>query len=417
MEKFEQHFPMEDGLRRVQIDLSSAEPFEEMFESVRERHDSIQRVFDVMNESAIPIHVPAGVLRSDIIETRYGLHQAGKPYRVCQGTAPERGNAFAALRANEKHGCVVDALTLSLVRRLGVEHAVRDVCGSIGVTGSTREVYWRRIEEMKEVGKPSTTLFWKNGYYYRHESTQEEWEQALQVREADLAWIDENATTVPAEGLADAPEELRRLNRAIGDNFIDDMLAAQGYKRLLLCQDQAYRAVAAQYLGLRATWLQPVLMAARDDGLLARVEYDKAILSLIDFGDEMVAIDSEVLVAAMDRQNEDPRRFERVVRLLGGPQAELVSHARVAADFLAHIWSERRWELATSQQTSMVLENLIRGQDQWPIVVWLLRRIFRQRHGREDELDEYMLGWLKGHFLVPFQAKQLPIAHGMKPRS
>jgi hypothetical protein len=39
-------------------------------------------------------------------------------------------------------------------------------------------------------------------------------------------------------------------------------------------------------------------MVARDDGLLSRDEYDKAVLALIDFGDQVVAIDSGILLAA-----------------------------------------------------------------------------------------------------------------------
>jgi hypothetical protein len=410
MERFERHFPTEYGLQRVNVDLNAEEPFEAIFKDVKGRHDSIQHVFDVFNEGVIPIHVAADALGTDIVETRYALQQAGRPYRVCAGTEPERADALAALRTNERRGCVVDALTLMVIRRLGLEKAVQDVCGPIGVTGSTRDVFWHRLHDMKETGGPNASLFWKDGYYYRHEPTQEEWDQALQVREADLAWIDEHTAILPAEGAADPPEELRRLNQAIGHNFIDDMLAAQRDNRLLLSQDQAYRALATQSLGLGTSWLQPVLLIARDEGILSLDECHKAISALIDFGDQSVSIDSGILLAATREQEGSPQNFSQIVSLLGGPQAEMLSHIGVAVDFLGSIWSERPNKLSTAKQTGMVLENLLKGQPAWQPIIAVLRRIYRHRVGREGRLDHYILGWLKGHFLVPVGTATLPLA-------
>lgn len=410
MDKFERHFPTEHGLRQVSIDDNAEEPFEEVFKDIKNRHDSIQGVFDILGENLIPIHVAAKALGRNIVETRYGLQEAGKPYRVCEGTGPERANAMAAVRDNAGQGCVVDAITLTLVLRLGLMQAVESVCGPIGLTGSTRDVFWSGVQEINAGGRPSLSIFWKDGHFYRHETTQDDWERARQVREADLAWIDDHATIIAAEGITDAPAELRRINQAIEKNFIDDMLAAQGSGRLLLCQDQAYRSLAAQSLGLRTSWLQPVLMVARDQGFVTQEEYYKAVLALLEFGDQVISIDGKILMAAAREQQEKPQCFERVVGSLGGPKAEMISHIGVAADFLKIVWSEHPWELATSMQTGMVLTTLLSGREDWRSVIAILRAMYRQRFGKNDALDHYILAWLHGHFLVPFSIKTLPLA-------
>lgn len=407
MENFERHFPTEHGLRRVTIDPDAEEPFEDVFTEVKERHDSIQNVFEVFDKGLIPIHVAASALGSDIIETRYGLQKAGRTYRVCGGTHPERMQAVEAVRSNQGRGCIVDALTLNIIRRLGLEDVVSAICGPIGVTGATRDLFWNRLRELKESGGPTLTLFWQDGYYYRREPTQEEWNEALQIREADLNWIDQHLTIVPAEGAADPPEELRHLNQVIGHNFIDDMLAAQGSSRLLLCQDQAYRVIAAQSLSVRATWLQPLLMFARDEDVLCRGRYGKVIISLIDFGDQVVSIDGGVLLSAA---SNNPQSFDRAVRLLGGPQAEMLSHIGVAVDFLGTVWSQQPNELATAKQTGMVLENLLKGRSEWRDIIGVLRRLYWNRVGVERRLDHYILSWLQGHFLVAFETTELPLA-------
>ena len=81
-----------------------------------------------------------------------------------------------------------------------------------------------------------------------------------------------------------------------------------------------------------------------------------------------------------------------------------------STDFLRSIWAERPMELTTSMQTSLVLTNLLRSRKDWRSVVAVLRGIYRRRFGRDAALDNYMLGWLQGHFLVPFAERSLPLA-------
>ena len=104
MEKFERHFPAEHGLQRINVDLAAKEPFEQIFKDVKGRHDSIQRVFDILDENLIPIHMAASALGADIIKARYGLQEAGQKYRVCAGTEPERTHAIDVAAQQRKAG-------------------------------------------------------------------------------------------------------------------------------------------------------------------------------------------------------------------------------------------------------------------------------------------------------------------------
>ena len=401
MDNFERSFPTTQGLRHIRIDTEAEEPFKEILKDVKSRHDHVQRVFDILDENLIPIHVAASALNGDIIETRYGLQSLGRTHRVCAGTHSERMQAIKALLSNAARGCVIDALTLNVIRRLGIENVVRKVCGPIGVTGSTRDLYWSRLQEMKEAGGPNMTLSWQYGQYYRFEASQEEWNAALQVREADLKWIDDKATIVPAGGATDPPGYLRQINENIEHNFIDDMLAAQGIGRVLLCQDQAYRVIAEQYLGVKGSWLQPLLMLARDEKILSGEKYFEAVTALIQLGDRFVSIDSGVLLAAA-RHKENPfNRFGLVARQLGGPTADILSHIRVAVEFLGVVWSKQPLDLTATKQTSMLLENLLRGRSDWRVVIDVLRQLFHECFARNAEFDRYLLLWLQGHFLIP----------------
>lgn len=408
MENFERHFPTTQGLRHVNIDIEAEEPLKDIFKDIKGRHDHVQRAFDLLDENLIPIHVAASALSGDIIEARYGLHEAGRKHRVCTGTHPERIQAIDALQSNEARGCVIDALTLNVVRRLEIENTVREVCGPISVTGSTRDLYWSRLQEMREANRHSMTLYYQNGQFFRHEPSQEEWDTALQVRDADLTWIDENATIIPVQGTADPPGDLRQIKEFVGHNFIDDMLAAQGNAKLLLCQDQAYRVLAEQSLGVTGSWLQPLLMLARSDNLLSDVDYNEAVTALVGLGDCFISIDSSLLLAAA-RHEEDPLdRFTNLAGQLGGANADIFSHIRVAVKFLGVVWTEEPDDFTTKKQTSILLENLLRGRRDWRDVIGVLRRLFCIFFGRNGEFDHHILLWLQGHFLVPFNTRELP---------
>ena len=64
MERFERHFPAERGLRRVDVDLASEEPFEEIFKDIKRRPDSIQEYSTfLMQVWFLSIWPPAGLVR------------------------------------------------------------------------------------------------------------------------------------------------------------------------------------------------------------------------------------------------------------------------------------------------------------------------------------------------------------------
>ena len=295
-----------------------------------------------------------------------------------------------------------------MIRRLGIENTVQDICGSIGVTGSTRDLYWCRLQKMVEEGRPSATLYWRNGRHFFREQSQEEWNAELRTRESDLNWIDENAMIVPAEGAADPHRELRKINESIGQNFLDDMLAAHGSGRLLLCQDQGYRIIAERSLGVAGSWLQPLLMVALHEDILSREEYNSAVIALVGFGDWFVSIDCGILLEAARHQTDSIDNFSRCASLLGGENADISSHIGVAVEFLGSIWPERAADFTTAKQTSTVLENLLRGRGDWPSVVGTLRGLFQTRFGGNAALDRHILSWLQGHFLVSFGASEIP---------
>lgn len=400
MERFERRFPAVGGLERVVIDETAQEPLAPVLARVKERHDSIQTAFDLYARSTFPFSIVARNLGSGAVEAWRGLAESGHKFRVCVGTEEERRAAVDAIRANDRGGCVVDPITLHVIRRLGVEKVVASVCGRIAVPQSGIDTLRSRREEIISYGSQSyTSMFWRDGQYYRDEIDSEQVKSALVFVEEDLEWIESNCDVLPAEGTKDLPAELRNISLEVGSGFFDEILTADGSSRLLLCEDYAYRKLAEQYAALRASWLQPVLMEARDSHILDRDKYNNAVISLIEIGHDYTTIDAQILLSvARDEESADMIRFARVAEILGVANAKMSSHIPVAVRFLKLIWAGGVPLPADVTRSSKIIECLIRNRMQsWSSITAQLSELVGSEAFRRHLID-----WLKGHFLIPF---------------
>jgi tetratricopeptide (TPR) repeat protein len=363
MERFELQFPTVGGLERIVIDKEGSESLQPMLIRVKERHDAIEAAFNQYEHNPLPLELLTHSFGGDVIQVWQTMIDTGRMFRVCIGTSVEREAALRAIAENARKGCVVDTLTFYVMRRLGIEDAISAVCGTIGITEATVDVFRLRSEEIRShIGNTFMTIFWRDGQYFRHEFTDEELRRALKVAEDDLAWIKEHCEVLPAEGTRDLPSDLREFSKKVGRGFFDPFLAADGAGRLLLCDDFTYRMIGAQS-GIRTSWLQPVLMAARHENLIPMAKYSEAVLNMIECGTQYISIDAQVLLlVARDKSDEDGKKFAKVAETLGRPDADIASNIRVAANFFREIWKEWNPALRHKAQTGKILECLMRGR-------------------------------------------------------
>ena len=406
MERFERQFPMFKGFERIAIDQKATDSLQPVLARIKDRHDAIQAAFDQYEQNNLPLEFISHNFGGDLIEVWHGLQGAGRAFRVCIGTWMERNVALEAIERNECRGCVVDILTFHIIRRLGIEDAVSAICGPIGITESSVDVLRLRKEDiMSHIGNPFMTISWRDGQYFRDEITDEQLQHVLKMVDDDLDWIDQHCKILPAEGTRELPPQIRKLSGVFDRKSFDTILAADGSNRLLLCEDYAYRMIGAQEFRLESSWLQPVLMAAQKQNLLTTDRYVEATINMIDGGFRFISIDAVVLLkAASDKNDPDGRKFAKIAEMLGGSDADMVSHIRVAANFFTGIWREGDPSLQYQAQTGKILECLMRGQSKaFMTIIKKLRLLVSLRN---KEFARYLSGWLKGHFSPSFNVKQ-----------
>src|SRR5260370_9685214 len=214
------------------------------------------------------------MLGLDPVDYFVGFVSTGRSIHVCIGTHEERQLAFTAIRDNARRGCVVDAITLHIIRRLDLGDVVQFLCGPIGITDATALRIRQKIHELKErIDEPDMRVFWRDGRYYREEISPEQKRQSLAQLEEDDGWIAEHTEIIPAQGTKDPTAHVRALLNMVGTEFIDDILAAEGSGRLLLSEDQTLRAVATAEFSVAATWLKSVLIQALYQGHITPGQY------------------------------------------------------------------------------------------------------------------------------------------------
>jgi len=308
-----------------------------------------------------------------------------------------------AIAANNRRGCIIDDLIFHLIRRLRLERAVENVCGPIGLVERAVVRIQRRIHEAEEgLDKPSMSLFYRDGKYFREEVSREQKIAILEILRADQTWIAENATIVPAEGTKD-PSVEGTLLEALGSSFFDDVLAASGSGRILLSEDLPLRMLAETEYGVRGCWLQVVLMVAIDHGHISKQEYADAIIALIDLNEEFISVGSDLLTYVLkgEKGHRLPDAFRKASACLGGPKADLPSHTAVAFGVIRRTWFDTSLSHTMRQGViGSLLDGLIRDRSRQEIEA-ILRALdeFAQLVLKDNGVRRYLHDWRRGHFL------------------
>lgn len=401
MERFNHQFPSFQGFQKVVFNPESPEI---TFAPVKARHDAFENLFAQFEQTPIPLLVLADRLGVNVIAAWQGIVESIRKFTVCLGTAEERNIALQAIESNSKRGCVTDALTFYLIRRLGLEDAVVEICGNIGMTESSVDFFRQRLEEIElHGGKSFIVLSYQNGQYVKEDITVDKLQATHNEVKNDLKWIEDNCKILPAESELESEAAFRDISKKFGKNFLDSVSAAHGANRILLCEDYPYRLVATHNIDLKTTWLQPVLVMARDKNILSLDKFDEVIYRMLEFGFQFISIDSKMLLRIANLETDsNGKKFNKIAEALGGPSADMVSHIKVAAAFLNEIWKAYDPPLKQKAQTGKILECLTEGRRKE--ITAIIKYLYVLTKS-SNKFSEYVLDWLKGNFYLPFDTR------------
>lgn len=183
-----------------------------------------------------------------------------------------------------------------------------------------------------------------------------------------------------------------------GHEVCDSATAADGNDFLLLSEDMGFRIWAAETFEIATTWLQPVLIVARDEGNLSVNDCCEAVNKLALGGHTYISLDAECLMHQARKDNFIiSNEMSCLLGKVGGSFADLFTNSGVLSNFIDILWKECSDELKVKKITSEVFATFVKGrkEEQWQIIGLILKQIrIKERLVREHALD-----WLIGHSL------------------
>lgn len=394
LDQFNERFPRAHGPQKFTFNAEAQDPLEEMRAITKARAEADQRILDEYQSKNIPLSFAAALIGKDPLEAWNGLPSVRVPFKVCHGTSPEREQASRTIYKHDRKGCVLDAITLSAVRRLGVEKAIAAVCGQIHVPQSVIDLLASRaLEAKQDIGKKQGFIGWRDNRLVLQEFSEDFLQKVADEREKELSWARSVAMVAPAMPKKDFALKDRTIMSMVGHVAYDPAVAADGNDLLLLSEDMAFRIWSAETFNIPTTWLQPVLMAGLKEGHLTKDEYCEAINMLVFSGHTYISLDHNCLMHEARKNNfAVTKELSRLLGTIGGASADLRSNTKVISSFLDALWEECTDELKVKRIASEAFYAFPKGrqEDLRQIILLILKQI-RQK---PTLMHEHALSWL-----------------------
>lgn len=404
MQDFENTFPDHDGLQKVEVEDSEV-GLAPVLEHVKRRAEWIGNLISQYEKHGLPIGTIAAITGGTQISTYLGIVEGAAAVRVCIGTAAERESAVALAKAHARAGCLLDALTLYIVRRLEIYDVIERTLGKIHITQSTKEVFSLHLHQANErLGHNYMNVFYKDGQYYREEKSDEDIKRAINCYQSDVEWIERHCQFLAAAGqLSDRAgrDMLERLDNASSDVI----LAAKNSELMFLSEDMGLRSLVDGLAGIRGIWLQAALLVASQEGVIRQYDYAKAISSLVANRHVFTTLRGADLVEVADRDEWSVgSNIRSLLRALGDKSAEPRTSSLVVANFLAALWCQnialyKRRDLTFASLSEFTKDGCRDAMERIQLLARSVVMQLPQLQQTRAQFIEAVNEWLRGHFL------------------
>ena len=406
LDQFNERFPRENGLQKFTFNPNAPDPLKNMRAVTKAQAETVQSILNDYQSRNIPLSFIGALVGKDPLDALNALPTAGVQFKVCRGNLPELEMAFDEIKRNAGAGCVLDAITLSIVRRFGVEESVKKICGPIYTTQSIIDLLALRYREAKEnIKKAKGFVVWQHGQMLYREYSRDSFVEAARECWKELAWAKEVSSILPAVPKRDFKQDARKIIH-IFDRFVTDpAVAADGSGLLLLSEDFGFRIWAAHTFELSTSWLQPVLITAEKDGYISADDYSETVNKLILSDHTYVSLNPNCLMHRARKDNfEVTPEFSNILGRVGGPSADISRNSLIMSQFIESVIIECKDDTKVGRIINESFNCFCRGRQE--DIVDLVHLIISRIRLRKPLIIERALGWLLGHSIgMPYYNK------------
>lgn len=305
----------------------------EIIESLKSRKTHVDRVYGVYNSHQMTLEVLAEALGTDILTLILEWPYLKYALFTGNGTTGERDETINLLKANNKK-VVLDMSGLLELYRLNLLTQSFQLLGQPLVSLSLREAV-RDILRLNKTRHPLGYAYEDNGKILFVEVTQETLDQRTNFIEQLLEFIDYHCTVSPVVGPASPSSKLVKIGDVVGSLSQDAIYLALEHDATLVTEDGVLRTLAKEG-GVRVTtWIQPILMLLRDNGVIKHAEYSATTVNKLLKNHTFTSVDAtDLLWSANQKPNQIYDQTIDVINTFEHPNIDLVSAITVGSEFL-----------------------------------------------------------------------------------
>lgn len=402
-EEFEVRYPGEPGIARYTADEGD---ISQVFALVRRAAEENARRARVYLDHPLPLAAAARWLGGDPVSFARYVAELGHDVATCEGTDEARDAAIDVARRSRGSGVALDPHTAWVVAEMGLLPLLKDWFGVLHVPDSFTFMVERMIAREREgLGRKQMTVAFRDGTFWRDEVT----DDVRRARIAALEGLRDQVAQHCSLSVVLVPDETSEMVDGLlelgGDHLLDAAFLSEEKVVPLLSEDLRYRRWAREALGRPGLWLQALLMEMLEAGAMPLADYSDAVVSLAARRHGHVSVTGEVLYEICLRDTDALPRLRAVLRFIGNPTAEMMSHTGVTLRFIELLWSRRSEipQLRRRAATGAIVEALLSTRKaDW--FVWLHEILKMVRRG--TDLSVYLAEWMRGHFLLPGPAER-----------
>jgi Flp pilus assembly protein TadD len=414
LQRYESRFPEIFGLRMVALDADRPDGLDDLIAELKARQEWFKAEQEQYRNGPWPLGVLAKRLGLDSIEIAMSLAAQGIALKVAIGNEPEREVAVQAIDDNAGKGCVLDLLALWTGWRLQALDAIATVCGPIYLPQSVID-HLRARRELMDFSRIDGmhSVSYEAGKLSLHEVAPEEVSNLRDDLDRAIIWAETNASICPLIVREDLPPILRDFIRAGRSDVFDCLAVAKQAGVMLVTDDLPTREFSRLLAGVEGAWLHKVFEVALHQKSIDLDTFVRWTAHLINAGHDYISVTAQGLVRALHLDAETGRPpdyfFKTLCKVIGGRNAQPISHIKVCAACLVEIWSSPNTPDYRSQASGLLIQQLVRerNDDFVSILRGLLLLV-----GDSPPLVGYILSWARGHFILERVLPGVGMANG-----
>lgn len=404
-------FPEATDLFEVSIKDDDISPVLDLIRANAEHGKRIERTYA---ENPVPLAMIAAGAKKNAIELADQFRSVGIDLRTCIGEQDERDAAIDAARNSRGRGAVLDLLTAWTLHRLEMLGLAKAFFGRLLLPRSA-------VDELMELRAKSgfhtrsefMTLSYVGGQAYRQEHTPQEAIGNIETITKGLDEIQTHCEIMPTDGADDLITENEHFSHEDVAEVLDPIMLARQHGMVLLSQDLHLRQWALGVGAPSATWLQPVIALATDEGLATPPQFACATAQLAYLRHGVVWLAPQILIEILRLEDRPAEAlFDAALTQLFFDGADLKSHFEVAVAFLAEVGDAglKIHHDLVLRAMGKVLARIIEGRVDWRPVLQQTERVLHSQARRSLAAEtawRYARAWAVGHFLnIDFDAAE-----------